>query len=204
MWRTGVPIPHTSPPWVRLCRLAQHSSSVIRRKRKRAQARDAECLKELAPPRRPRLVTWRSQKKRKQSDADHRQQPVKSVDPTQSSSATTRLDDTRGGIVTLPDIRDRSGRGEAGPGDRGGMDARWGSGAHRGEGGHCQEAKARFCRYQTENNEHRAATSSNQRAPSERVEPFRGTSSVTHPPGRPPGLLVAAPEVARNADQPWL
>jgi hypothetical protein len=57
-------------------------------------------------------------------------------------------------------------------------------------------------RYHTENRGHRAATSSNQRASSERVEPFRGTSSVIHPPGRPPGLLVAAPEVVRDADQP--
>ena len=61
MWRTGVPIPHTSPPWVRLCRLAQHSNSTIRRKRKRAQARDTQRLEDAAPPRRPRLTTWKRQ-----------------------------------------------------------------------------------------------------------------------------------------------
>ena len=31
--------------------------------------------------------------------------------------------------------------------------------------------------------------------------PVRGTSSYLHPPGRPPGPLVAAPEVARDADR---
>ena len=74
MWRTGVPIPHTSPPWVRLCRLAQHSNSTIRRKRKRARARDIQRLEDAAPPRRPRLTTWRRRKKQKRSDTDRQQQ----------------------------------------------------------------------------------------------------------------------------------
>ena len=122
-------------------------------------------------------------------------------DSTQFSPAATRLDDTRGGIVNPPDIRDRTGGGETGPGEIGVMDERGGSGVHRGEGGRRHEAKARHSRYHTENRGHRAATSSYQRAPSERVVPVRGTSSYIHPPGRPPGPLVAAPEVARDADR---
>ena len=134
MWRTGVPIPHTTPPWVRLCRLAQHSNSTIRRKRKRAQARDIQRLEDAAPPRRPRLTAWKRRNKQKRSDTDRQQHPVE-PDSTQSSPAATRLDDTRGGIVNPPDIRDRTGGGETGPGEIGGMDARGGAESIAGEGG---------------------------------------------------------------------
>jgi hypothetical protein len=134
MWRTGVPIPHITPPWVRLCRLAQHSTSAIRRKRKRAQARDAQRLEELAPRKRPRLVAWRRRKKRAQPETNQRQQLMEPVDTTDTSPAATRLDDTRGGIVTPPDIRDRTGR-ETGPGEISGMDARGEGRVHRGGGG---------------------------------------------------------------------
>ena len=199
MWRTGVPIPHTSPPWVRLCRLAQHSNSTIRRKRKRARARDIQRLEDAAPPRRPRLTTWRRRKKQKRSDTDHQQHSVE-PDSTQIPPAATRLDDTRGGIVNPPDIRVRTGGGKTGP-EVGVMDARGGNGVHRGGGGRRQEASTHHSRYHTENGGHRATTSSYQRAPSERVIPVRGTSFYIHPPGRPPGPLVATPEVARDADR---
>ena len=60
------------------------------------------------------------------------------------------------------------------------MDERGGSGVHRGGGGRRHKVKARHSIYHTEN---------------------RGTSSYIHPPGRPPGPLVAAPEVARDTDR---
>jgi hypothetical protein len=82
------------------------------------------------------------------------------------------VDDTRGGL------RDRTGRGETGPGERGGMDAWGGDRVHRMGGGRRHDATARHSRYHTENRGYRAARSSNQRASSDRVEPFRGTSSV--------------------------
>ena len=80
-------------------------------------------------------------------------------------------------------------------------DARGRNGVYRGGGGRRQEATAHLSRYHTENGGHRATTSSYQRAPSERVIPVRGTSFHIHPPGRPPGPLVATPEVARDADR---
>ena len=134
MWRTGIPIPSVSPPWVRLCRLAQHSTAAIRRKRKRAQARDIQRLEDSAPPQRPRLTTWRRRKKQKQPQPSHQLQPVE-LDSTQISPAAPRPDDTRGGVVNLPDMRDRSGRGGTGPGESKGRDERGGSRAHRGGGG---------------------------------------------------------------------
>ena len=199
MWRTGDPIPHTSPPWVRLCRLAQHSNSTIRRKRKRAQARAIQHLEDAAPPRRPRLTAWKRRNKQKRSDTDHQQQPVE-PDSTQSLPAATRLDDTRGGSVNPPDIRVRTGGRKTGP-EVGVMDARGGNGVHRGGGGRRQEASTHHSRYHTENGGHRAETTSYQRASSGRVIPARGTSFYIHPPGRPPGPLVATPEVARDADR---
>jgi hypothetical protein len=200
MWRTDVPIPHTSPPWVRLCRLAQHSTSAIRRQRKRAQARDIQRLEDSAPPRRPCITTWRRRKKQKQSGTDHQQQPVES-DSTQISPAATRLHVTRGCVDTLTDRRDRTGKGKTGPGE-GVVNAFEGKGGHRGAGSHRQEIGASSSRYHTHNNRgHRAATSSYQQTPSERVDPVRGTSSYIHPPGRPPGPLVATPELARDTDR---
>ena len=122
-------------------------------------------------------------------------------DSTQISPAATRLDDTRGGVYTLTDRRDRTGKGETGPGE-GVVNASEGKGVHRGAGSHRQEIGASSSRYHTHNNRgHRAATSFYQRAPSERVELVRGTSSYIHPPGRPPGPLVTTPEVARDADR---
>ena len=50
------------------------------------------------------------------------------------------------------------------------MDARGGSGVHRGGGGRRHEATAHHTRYHTENGGHRAATSSHQRAPSDVVD----------------------------------
>ena len=176
MWRTGDPIPHTSPPWVRLCRLAQHSNSTIRRKRKRAQARAIQHLEDAAPPRRPRLTAWKRRNKQKRSDIDHQQQPVE-PDSTQSLPAATRLDDTRGGSVNPPDIRIRTGGGTTGP-EAGVMDARGGNGVHRWGGGRRQEGTAHQSRHHTENRGHRAVTLSNQRTSSERIEPFKGTMEI--------------------------
>ena len=121
-------------------------------------------------------------------------------DSTQIPPAATRLHDTRGGIVNPPDIRVRTGGGVAGP-EVGVMDARGGNGVHRGGGGRRQEASTHHSRYHTENGGHRAETTSYQRASSGRVIPARGTSFHIHPPGRPPGPLVATPEVARDADR---
>ena len=118
---------------------------------------------------------------------------------TQSSPAATRLDDTRGGIVNPPAIRVRTGGGRTGP-EVGVMDARGRNGVHRGRGGR-QEATAQHSRHHTENGEQRATTHSHQQAASERIIPVREVSPYTHTSGRPPGPLVATPEVARDADR---
>jgi hypothetical protein len=74
---------------------------------------------------------------------------------------------------------------------------------HRREGLRRQEERARRSRYHTENRGYWAATSFSQRASLERViEPVKVASFVTHLPGLQPGPLIAAPEIARDADQP--